>query len=592
MPLKYAADFETTTVVPTKVWCWGVACVDTPEVVETGRDIEDFLEWCSLARNPIIYFHNEKFDGSFIIDYLLRNGFEWRKTKGECSEKEFTTIIDEFGKFYAIEIYWKRKNKKPTKCTIYDSYKIIPMGVDTAAKKFGLKMHKLHIDYDRHNTECDITADEWEYLRHDVSIMAQVLQIAFQYGLTRMTLAGCCMHDYKESIGGDDAFRMRFPSPPIEVDLAMRAAYKGGWTYVNPDNAGKEVGEGLVFDVNSLYPSQMAYRPLPYGIPMTFTGKYDPSRFRDYPLYIQIISCEFDIKKHHLPTIQIKNSPFYKETEYLTSSDGTEITLTLASPDLELFLKHYDVDNLKYLGGWAFRARNDLFTRWVEKWANVKIEADKSGNSALRQIAKLYMNNLYGRFALNPKRKSKYPVFSKEKDCVMYKKIMTPCTYADGTPQLDENGQQMYTDYQLVKPVYIPVGIFVTAWARYVTINAAQKIHYDSIMKTGRSRFCYADTDSVHIIGTELPEGLDIDPYRLGAWKCESHFSKAKFIQAKRYIEMIEGELNVKCAGLPADSHKFVTFENFNRGMEYPGKLIPKIVPGGTILTETKFKMR
>lgn len=592
MPLKYAADFETTTIAPAKVWCWGVACVDTPEKVETGRDIEDFLEWCSTAHNPIVYFHNEKFDGSFIIDWLLRNGFTWKRTKGECSEKEFTTIIDEFGKFYAIEIYWKRKNKKPTKCTIYDSYKIIPMGVDTAAKKFGLKMHKLKIDYDRHNTETDITAEEWEYLRHDVSIMAQVLQIAFEYGLTRMTLAGCCMHDYKESIGGEDAFRMRFPSPPIEIDLAMRAAYKGGWTYVNPDNAGHDVGEGLVFDVNSLYPSQMAYRPLPHGIPMTFTGKYDPVRFKDYPLFIQIITCEFELKPNHLPTIQIKNSPFYKETEYLRSSDGMEIRLTLASPDLELFLKHYDVENLQYLGGWAFRSRSDLFTRWVEKWANRKIEADKSGNSALRQICKLYMNNLYGRFALNPKRKSKYPVFNKEKDIVQYKKIMTPCTYADGTPQLDEHGEQMYTDYQLVKPVYIPVGIFITAWARYVTINAAQKIHYDSIMKTGKSRFCYADTDSVHIIGTDIPEGLDVDPYRLGAWKCESHFTHAKFIQAKRYIEVIEGELNVKCAGLPADSHRYVTFENFRNGMEYPGKLIPKIVPGGTILTETTFKMR
>lgn len=625
MPSKYAADFETTTISPAKVWCWGVANVQTPDIVETGRSIDEFIDWCKTAGNPTIYFHNEKFDGTFIIDYLLRSGYKWKKEKGKCSENEFTTIIDDFGKFYSIEIYWKRKGHKVTKCTIYDSLKIIPMSVDSAAKNFGLAISKLHIDYDRHNTPCPIIAEEWEYLRHDVSIMAQVLKIAFSYNLTKMTIAGCCLRDYKDTIT-DRQFVHLFPVPPFEMDMAMRAAYKGGWTYANPENSGFDVGDGLVFDVNSLYPSQMCDRPLPFGVPVWFRGKYQQDD--DRPLFIQKLVCEFWLKENYLPCIQIKGMPMFNSTEWLKDSHGLRVELCLASPDLELFLEHYHTDKITWLGGWKFWESRKLFKDWVDKWAQTKIKADKEGNRALRQIAKLFMNNLYGRFAINPQRRAKYPVWNAEEEKVEYQIIKTKCTYADGTPQLNPDGTQKETDIELTKPVYIPVGIFITAWARYTTISAAQKVHMESLMKTGKSRFCYADTDSIHITGTEIPDGLDVDPYRLGAWKCESRFAHAKFLQAKRYVECIcekakyprksesldreveqqeilkhlvcrlrrpgkvyRGMLKVTCAGLPHNAHKFVTFDNFEYGAEYPGKLIPKIVPGGTILEETTYKL-
>lgn len=585
---RYAADFETTTIAPARVWCWGVACVETPDIVETGRTIEEFIEWASEAHNPVIYFHNEKFDGAFILDYLLRSGFTWKKTKGECAEMDFTTIIDDMGKFYAIEIYWTRKGHKVKKCTIYDSYKIIPMSVEKAAKDFGLKLQKLHIDYDRHNTECDITAEEWEYLRVDVSIMAQVLQIAFQYELTKITLAACCLANYRDSIGAE-CFKARFPSPPRDVDAEIRKAYKGGWTYANPENTGRDVGAGLVLDVNSLYPAQMAYRQLPYGKPLTFTGKYTPDE--KFPLYIQRFSCIFRLKKNKLPMIQLKGNGLFCDTEYLTDSGGMEIMLTLASPDIELFFAHYDVEEIQYFGGWKFRASDTLFRAWVEKWAAVKIEASKAGNKALRTISKLYQNSLYGKFAKNPKRRSKRPVYNADEKRVQYEVIKTMCTNADGTPQRDKDGKIVYVDYEEVKPLYIPVAVFITAWARYTTITVAQKIHEESIAKTGKSRFCYADTDSVHIIGTEIPDCIEVDAYKLGAWKLESEFTHAKFLQAKRYVEVIDGELQIKCAGLPANCHAQVTFENFEYGTVYTGKLTPKTVEGGVILEETTYNL-
>lgn len=587
---RYAADFETTTIEPATVWAWGIANTETPDEVEFGTDIESFLEWCQKQKkNPIVYFHNEKFDGSFIIDYLLRNGYVWKKEKGKCNEREFTTIIDNFNKFYSIEIYWKRSGHKVKKVTIYDSFKIIPMKVEFAAKKFGLAIQKLEIDYERHNVPCKITSEEWQYLRHDVSIMAQILKICFEFGMTKMTLAGCCMADYKAQIT-QKQFERWFPKPPIDVDRRMRKAYKGGWTYCLPDNAGREVGEGLVFDVNSLYPSQMAQRPLPFGVPMYFQGKYKPNP--DYPLYIQHFRCRFRIKQNKLPMIQLKGNMRFCPTEYLTTSGYETVELCLASPDMMLFFRHYDVFDIEWLDGWCFRESKILFSEWVAKWANRKIAAEQAGNAALRQICKLFMNSLYGRFCINPFRKSKMPVWNAEKEIVQYKPILQPSTRADGSIVRDAAGNIVYTDYELTEPVYLPVGIFITAWARFTTISAAQKVHEESILATGHSRFCYADTDSIHILGTDIPEGLDVDPYRLGAWKCESHFTRAKFLQAKRYIEEIDGNLKVTCAGMPAACHEHVTFENFNIGAIYEGKLVTKTVKGGTILVPTPFEMK
>ena len=73
---------------------------------------------------------------------------------------------------------------------------------------------------------------------------------------------------------------------------------------------------------------------LPFGKPIFYNGKYEPSRL--YPLYIQRISCIFRLKKGKIPTIQIKNNPsYFVGNEYLESSDGLPVTLTLTNIDLE-----------------------------------------------------------------------------------------------------------------------------------------------------------------------------------------------------------------------------------------------------------------
>lgn len=319
-----------------------------------------------------------------------------------------------------------------------------------------------------------------------------------------------------------------------------------------------------------------------------------------------MFTCQFELKKDCIPTVQLKGNNMYVPTQYLTTSkvklpSGTEIdepvTMCLTSVDLEIFLEHYEIYNPIWHSGWKFKSTTGLFTDYIDKWVKIKNESTINGNEAMRTLAKLMLNALYGKFALNPKVASKIPYLDEDK-IVRYKT----------------------TEKKDRKPLYIPVGTFITAWARHKTITSAQKLS---------DGFLYADTDSVHLEydlpesikqltpkelknlttidlkqhGIDLPEGFEVDPVKLGAWKLEMVFYRARYIRQKSYIEDMNppetwgtddydhSMLKITCAGMPASCHDLVTWENFIEGMEYNGKLQHKNVQGGAILKETTFKI-
>jgi hypothetical protein len=169
-----------------------------------------------------------------------------------------------------------------------------------------------------------------------------------------------------------------FPELSYDIDNDLRSAYKGGFTYMNPIYKELDTGSGVVLDVNSLYPSVMRYELLPVGAPVFYEGKYVEDL--THPLYVQRITCSFELKKDKIPTIQIKKSPSFMDNEYLTSSNNEIVALTLSNVDLELFLEQYDVYDLNYKCGWKFKGMKGIFNEYIDHWTEVKIEATKSGN--------------------------------------------------------------------------------------------------------------------------------------------------------------------------------------------------------------------
>lgn len=514
-----------------------------------------------------------KFDGEFIIHYLLTHGFVHVNEK-KLGVNQFSTIISDLNVFYCIKV----KFKEEVIISFFDSLKLLNFSVEEVAKAFNLSIKKLEIDYKaKREKGHKITDEEKEYLKHDVMIMSLALEKMFEMKITRMTIASNAMNFFKDTIS-KKRFEEWFKPPLYDKDL--RQAYKGGFTYLNEIYRGKEVKEGIVLDVNSLYPSVMYYSPMPYGEGIYFDGKYVPDKL--YNLYIQNITCQFRIKKDMIPTIQIKNNLSFVPTEYLSSSNGESINLTLTNVDLKLFLEHYDIYDVSYNWGWKYKSSTKIFKSYIDYWNELKVKATKEGNKPLRTIAKLMLNSLYGKFAASPEGRSKIPYL--DNNIVKYK-----------LSELEER-----TAY------YLPISIFITSWARDRTIRSAQAVYH---------RFIYADTDSLHLEGTDIPENLLISDTELGKWKIESTFKRGKYLRQKCYIEDVvtpvdeiekfkkenpecfhlvskDSIINIVCAGMPKGCYKNVTWENFDYGSVFDGKLGVKHTDGGIVLVDTTFTIK
>lgn len=554
--MLFTADFETTTdPLDCRVWACGICSIDETHSFKYGNSLDWFIEFAKNNIGSTFYFHNLKFDGEFIMCYLFEHGYKHVTDRKKLKTKTFTTLISDKGQFYSLEICFNKDENKTEKITIYDSLKILPFSVEAIAKGFNLPISKLEIDYDEKREIGHIlTPQEIDYLRNDVEIMSRALLTLFNQDLRQMTQGSNALYDYKKIVGKKN-FSKWFPIPDYDFDV--RQSYKGGFTYCDPRRQGQDIGEGIVLDVNSLYPSVMYYQPLPYGEGIFFEGKYKPDKL--YNLYVQMFTCQFELKENYIPTIQLKNNLSFIPTVYLSSSEDEEVTMCLTSVDLELFFEHYHVYNITWHSGWKFKSTTGLFKDYIDKWNAVKMESTLNGNKAMRTLAKLMLNALCGKFALNPNVQSKIPYY--------------------------DNGIIRYTlgEKETRNPIYIPVGTFITAWARHKTITNAQKV-YD--------RFLYADTDSLHLIGTEIPKGLEVDPVKLGAWKHESTFTRARFVRQKTYIEEIDGELNITCAGMPSRCYKHVTWDNFIAGSSFEGKLQFTHVQGGIVLKDIDFTIK
>lgn len=553
--IDYVADFETTTDPDDcRVWGWGAVAVnDESASVEIDNSIDSFIEWLQ-HHNKTVYFHNLKFDGTFIIDWLLKNGYEHSCSKFSIEDGQFKSMISDMGKFYSITVKWK--NGKSVE--FRDSLKKLPMSVARIATSFKLGEVKGEIDYhSKRAVNHVITDDEADYIRRDVVIVAKALRLEMAAGMTKLTVASDSLSEFKK-LFGEKNFTRVFPVLPEQMDAEIRLAYRGGFTYKDHRRNGVQPG-GLVLDVNSLYPSVMYTALLPYGEPVYSRG--EPELTDEYPLSVFSVTFTAKLKKNHIPCIQVKGHSVFVQTEYLREVKEPT-TLWVTSVDWELWNDHYEIETYSYNGGWLFKAAHGFFDDYINKWMAVK--ANSTGGS--REIAKLHLNSLYGKFASNPNVTSKIPIL--------------------------ENGHVRFVtgDPETRAPVYTAMGAFITAYAREITIRAAQ-VNY--------ATFAYADTDSLHLLTHDVPEGINVHPSDLGAWKLEYHFQQALYVRAKFYLERecvepngtVEPWVN-RMAGVPEHVSERMTFDDVYDGNVLHGKLTPKNVPGGIVLMDAPFTIK
>lgn len=556
----FATDFETDTTLKTStfIWSWGFLPVEHPDEKHFcyGTSMETFFYHIfEVAKTctPILFFHNLKFDGSFMLDFMIKHGWEFVKCKPkELGHMQYTTLISDSGRWYSVAMNFHGRIVK-----LQDSFNKLPFSVRNIAKSLDLPIKKGEIDYSAYRAYGaeDLDPKDKEYLYGDVYIMARALRdVFYKNGHTAMTIGSDCLAEYKRSIGREK-WKAWYPPLSEEIDHFCRKAYRGGYVYAHRKGHIKK--KGVSFDYNSMYPSVMHSSSgylFPCGEPQYFTGEYVPNK--RYPLYFQRFRCQFDVKKDKLPTVQLHNTAGFMPNKYVESSGEKPVEITLTNVDLELFMESYDVYNFEPLDGYMFAGKVGMFDDYINKWFQVKMESDD--NPCMRQLAKLFLNNLYGKFATSSNGDYK-------------------------TPYLKEDGTLAYhREKDKRDTIYVPVGAFTTAYSRKELFHAIYN-NFD--------RFCYCDTDSVYCVGSEPLINIKVDKVKLGHWKDEGCWDEAIFHRPKTYMVYLskEKKWKIKCAGMPENVKEQVTVENFVPGHVFQGKMMLKRVPGGMVLEPKTF---
>lgn len=497
----FVADFETTgrneyeRTNRTRVWLWSIAD-ENAEIAGDGDSIETFMEWCANHHGALIYFHNLRFDGAFILSYLLENYYPYEDKLLAHSKKGFTTLIGDMGEFYQMKINFASNRQ----VTIQDSLKLIPLTVEDIAHAFGLPIEKEVIDYDKYEIN-DVTLS---YVHNDVRIVAMALKFFRDQGYIRMTIGSNAYHSFMDSNPNN---KWLFPRLNKEFIEEWRNAYRGGRSQVNPIYEGKVLNNVYRFDINSMYPSIMANFPLPYGdpIPIESMGLFD---FELYHVFI-----DFIIKDGHLPTLLKSSSIFNAKGEtYWKDTEGV-VELWISSIDYELLKEHYDINYIKFIKGFGFKTKIGIFKDWV----NEMYENKSRYTGGLRLVYKLLLNSLYGKFGSRAVGQNKIPHLNDEG--VLEYSLS------------EEHDMGLY---------YMPMAIAIVSWAHAIIDNAITTVGYDN--------FVYCDTDSVHTL-TKLPEDM-IDNKKLGKFKLEGIETISKYVRQKTYIYKQDGQWSLTCSGM------------------------------------------
>jgi hypothetical protein len=610
----YVADFETcdgekeykldvktgNMIYEQKVWLAGFKNLATMESTYF-YNIEDFMS-AILARgdnsNTEYAFHNIKFDGSYIIPWLLHNGYQSTTTKPQ--PQEFSVLVDDRNAWYSITIQVTKRRK----VTLWDSAKLFPCALEYLHEVYSTPTHKIHEDDDFYNAvrPDGYTPNEREmmYFENDLQVPAETLNKHIEVcGLRfKKTQAGQAFANFEKVF---PAWKMRFPALTVEQDDAIRKAYWGGISYVPKKYGGEDFYNIGVFDINSSYPDKAANFKLPYGQCLREFGENshpDMSKF-----WVAEALVEFTLKENCLPCIPFKSILEGQPVEeidpdhdkWMEDSQGI-VRMVFSCIDFGTIQESYTFKVHRWLWSmhWAWKVHKEV-AKFVNMNNETKIKYSKLAKTVSisdpryaewmtkRNRAKIDNNSFYGKFGEEIIKKGKTPYL--EDGQIIWR-----------LDREDETSEG--------KRKFLPVAIAITAWGRrQLTLG----------WNTLREHALYCDTDSLHYLkegqskldaATAAGE-FEIDNERLGAWKLEGNMKRGRYLRAKAYMEQTDKDkIEVTLAGLPADKHSgqfskkrsCLNWDNFKIGTIIPADKTNKLrtvpTPSGNKLLPTSFQIK
>lgn len=567
----------------------------------TFNNIEGLINLCISNKIRRVYIHDFNYFCSYLYYYLLNNNIEYSNNgrmeqysfRNPLNRIAYSDFVNSDGDTYMIKIIYNdgeikhfvefrsSKNKTRNKlCDLVHSFDIDISEV-TDIDINCIDDHTIQLN------DTDILTDDIkEICLTSAFALARILKILVDDGNTELTLTSDAV---KRWIKLDAPNLGLFPALDLELDVKFRHAYCGGLIFNNPDMMYRHLGHGFIADISGLYPYVMRNFPMPFGQPeeaddldidFIYDECGDPVDVNiDYSKYwIAHVVIDATVKNKKIPCIL--NKPCDEDDpEAVIPSAARPVLYSydtwITCFDLKCLYTNYNVTNISYIEAYTFKTRSGLFNKYIDHYDDIK----RNSKGARREIAKLMLDSLYGRFGI-------------KRDNFVYK------------PEINNN-KINYTkhdaDDHISKICYLPISLFITSIGRMIITTYANSCDYDKL--------AHVDTDCLQLLGDDIPDFLKPDfKNELGCMKLEAVFNDVLYCGPKTYIynsvkvdDIYNTDLSLldynnfdvvtKMAGAPAEVQQQVGWHNFLSGGLVDGCICSKQLIGGLVRYNTKYKL-
>ena len=573
-------------------------------------------------RNAVIYFHNMKFDAYNILYALL--------TLGYIYTDDIKQLVTQDSSWYTF-----RLNYRGISLEFRDSYKLISQPLRSFQKTFGLSIGKSTEDSwkDRLDEVATVNAllnrtepGLMEYALLDVDVLQAGLDKFWELQggkkASKLTAASLAYsewlsvieeHGYRTADGvRHEGFIKEEKKKKLTIVMdndmpkfihdMTNYTYRGAVCYPNPDYTNKTLkGIYVYIDANSLYPSAMlpsvqgrnSYNQMelthyyPVGVPVRLKSMPTEEIMKDRR-YVSFLKLRIKAKIKPdavIPFVSLGRqgrvgkgfNRLYRTNDFLREIDET---FWVTSIDYRSIQNYYDIEEQEFIEGIIYTPNNtscEIFNEYISKWRAIKEQAARDKNNGLKQLAKIMLNSLYGKFAQSIDNVETFFEFGDNGSLTVSEGSF------DGKTSLKNMG----------------IAAMITSYAREILLDVANLL--------SPNEFLYCDTDS--IIMTESGwrkirevKGL-LDKAEFGCWDVEHIVKKVKILHQKCYMitefEAFQRDHKrertvVRCAGASEDIKRYIQYDNFNRGETIKGARMKKAKQtiGGIALESRPFSIK
>lgn len=513
-------------------------CTTTSELVARLIALNPHIVWLYGAALPLSW-----------IDGWLLNQKTWKRLDGgEMQNKTYKDLSGTAGQRYRLTIAMnyrgtqkdEDRHRRLRHVNFFDLMNFCPGGLELCYTSMGCpEMTEYTDEYadTRRNAQIVGKALTWYdkkiYELSGIHIDRMTPEAYTVGGIAKTLMLENCYKKGSKAANVKEFRRVHQMTQPLDRWYRSKWLYTGAVTYLNDAYRGEYLPEVWRYDQNNKYGNAIEHMREIVGRSKMMT--WDECQKCKNPDFVYVIAIS-DIDMQLLDGM----APIWKDPHlhinrklYRYTARGEDDLLLFFDFELEELYNWYDIQfTCDYV--LEFQTREQFgFRETVDMTSNARIKAKQEGDKVFNNICKQLMVCYSGKLAEDPY----FPVYEKyigEDGTIRQRKVR-------------EDETNSYLD--------IRQGAYITAYGRTEEMRDIRLS-----LRDVENALVYADTDCIH--ATERPEGLEIDPNKLGAYKDEcggSPFTMSLYLEKKIYFNAkpeTTGEIKsfeVRTAGTPRE---------------------------------------